>query len=100
MLCLSAFELYSRWVPLTETPFFLRDSRASERRARLKITPREKGEKRETPRLAFLAMGDFHARSRFARSTIPKEKRGLLVVYFFVYVYTSPREFITNGVTL
>ena len=74
--------------------------RASERRARLKITPREKGEKRETPRLAFLAMGDFHARSRFARSTIPKEKRGLLVVYFFVYVYTSPREFITNGVTL
>ena len=33
------------------------------------------------PRLAFLAWGDFHARSRFARSTIPKEKWGLLVVY-------------------
>ena len=31
--------------------------------------------------LAFLALGDFHARSRFARSTIPKEKWGLLVVY-------------------
>ena len=32
------------------------------------------------PRLAFLAWGDFHARSSFARSTIPKEKWGLLVV--------------------
>ena len=32
------------------------------------------------PHLAFLA-GDFHARSRFARSTIPEEKWGLLVVY-------------------
>ena len=29
------------------------------------------------PRLAFLAWGDFHARSRFARSTIPEEKWGL-----------------------
>ena len=29
----------------------------------------------------FLAWGDFHARSRFARSTIPEEKWGLLVVY-------------------
>ena len=28
-----------------------------------------------------LAWGDFHARSRFARSTIPEEKWGLLVVY-------------------
>ena len=33
------------------------------------------------PRLAFLAWGDFHVRSRFARSTIPEEKWGLLVVY-------------------
>ena len=32
------------------------------------------------PRVAFLAWGDFHARSRFARSTIPEEKWGLLVV--------------------
>ena len=32
------------------------------------------------PRLEFLAWGDFHARSRFARSTIPEEKWGLLVV--------------------
>ena len=31
-------------------------------------------------RLAFLAWGDFHTRLRFARSTIPDEKRGLLVV--------------------
>ena len=29
----------------------------------------------------FLAWGDFHARSRFARSTIPEEKWGLFVVY-------------------
>ena len=29
----------------------------------------------------FLAWGDFHARSRFARYTIPEEKLGLLVVY-------------------
>ena len=34
------------------------------------------------PRLAFLAWDDFHARSRFARSTIPEEKRGL-------YLFTS-----------
>ena len=30
--------------------------------------------------LAFAAWGDFHARSRFACSTIPEEKWGLLVV--------------------
>ena len=29
------------------------------------------------PRLAFLAWGDFHARSRFARSSIPEENRSL-----------------------
>ena len=28
----------------------------------------------------FLAWGDFHARLRFTRSTIPKQKWGLLVV--------------------
>ena len=33
------------------------------------------------PRLTFLAWGDFHASSRLARSTIPEEKWGLLVVY-------------------
>ena len=32
------------------------------------------------PRLAFLAWGDFHARSRFARFITPEEKWGLLVV--------------------
>ena len=51
-------------------PFFLRDSRASGTRARVKITPRGKG---ETP---FLAWGDFHARSRFAHFTIPEDKWG------------------------
>ena len=70
------------------SPFFLRDSRASEARARVKITPREKGETRRgerknevtlsPPRLAFLARGNFHARSRFACATIPEEKWGLL----------------------
>ena len=34
-----------------------------------------------SPRVAFFAWGDFHARSRFARSTIPEGKWGLLVVY-------------------
>ena len=29
-----------------------------------------------------LTLSDFHARSRFARSTIPEEKWGLLVIYF------------------
>ena len=65
-------------------PFFLRDSRASETRARVKITPREKRrhaagrEKNESPRRVspFLAWDNFHARSRFSRSTIPEEKWG------------------------
>ena len=56
----------------------------SETRERVKITPREKGETRRgefsPPRLSFLEWGDFHARSRFARSIIPEEKWGLLVV--------------------
>ena len=51
---------------LQVVPIFLRDSRASETRAHVKVTPRE---------------DDFHARSRFARSTIPEEKQGLFVVY-------------------
>ena len=33
------------------------------------------------PRLAFLAWSGFHARSRFAPSSVPEEKWGLLVVY-------------------
>ena len=61
-----------------------RNGRASETRERVKITPREKGETRRgefsPPRLSFLEWGDFHTRSRFARSTIPEEKWGLLVV--------------------
>ena len=58
----------------------------------MKITPREKdetpwgeGEMRDyrkvqafdplsPPRLAFLAWGDFHARLRFVRSSVPEEK--------------------------
>ena len=38
----------------------------------MKITPREK-RRHVSP---FLAWVDFHARSRFARSTIPEEKWG------------------------
>ena len=49
--------------------------RASETLARVKI-PGAAGRKR----LAFLAWADVHARSRFARSTIPEEKWGLLLV--------------------
>ena len=49
-------------------------------RALVKISPREKRRHAafslSPPRLAFLAWGDFHARSRFARSTIPEEKWG------------------------
>ena len=33
------------------------------------------------PNLAFLVWGDLHARSRFARSTIPEEIWGLLIVF-------------------
>ena len=47
-------------------------SRASETRAHVKITKREKGDG-VSP---FLTWGDFHARSRFARSTIPEQKWG------------------------
>ena len=53
--------------------------------ARVKITPRKKGEtwwgERKMQRLVFLALADFHARSRFACFTIPEGKWGLLVVY-------------------
>ena len=41
----------------------------------------------------FLAWGDFHARSRFARSTIPEEKWGLLVVYYIVVLWPQKRYF-------
>ena len=57
----------------------------------VKIALREKGETRRGERffslslsllrVAFLAWSDFHARSRFARSTVPEEKWRLLVVY-------------------
>ena len=64
-------------IRLRVVPIFPRDSSASDARARVKITPLEYG---GTRRLAFLEWGDFHARSRFARSAIPEEKWGLLIV--------------------
>ena len=68
--CTATNELQTA-LKLSEPPFFLRDSRACETRAHVKITPRVK--RRVSP---FLAWGDFHVRSRFARSTIPEEKWG------------------------
>ena len=59
---LRLFELFGDRLRLVPH-FLLRDNRASETRARVKI-------------IAFLAWGDFHARSRFARFTIPEGKRG------------------------
>ena len=49
----------------------------------MKISPREKGKTRDMAgsfltRLAFLAWGDFHARARFARSTIPDRTNGFI----------------------
>ena len=59
---------------MSSPPFVLRDSRASQTRARVKITQCET--KGHASRLAFLAWGDFHARSRFAHFTIHEEKWG------------------------
>ena len=38
----------------------------------------------ERAKLAFLTWGDFHARLRFTRSTIPREKCGLLIAHLCV----------------
>ena len=48
----------------------------------MKITPLDKRLhfSLSPPRVAFSRVGDFHARSRFARSTILEENWGLLVV--------------------
>ena len=40
----------------------------------------------------FLAWGDFHARSRLARSTIPKEKWGIDCKTVRIFAYSSKRE--------
>ena len=50
------------------------DSRATEMQAHVKITPCEKGETRGMS--LCLALGDFHARLGFARSTIAEDKWG------------------------
>ena len=71
---------------LRVVPIYLRDSRASETRACVKITSREKGETRWG---AFLAWGDFHASSRFPRSTKAEEKWGLLVAICTMTSFTT-----------
>ena len=84
---------------MSSPAFFLRDSKASEIRAHVKIIPREKRRhvvgRVLSPRrvLPFLAWDDFHACSRFACSTIPEEKWGttrsltfnFFTIYFFCY---------------
>ena len=79
-------------VDYEQSPFFLRDSRASKMRACMKSPHARKARHGASPlRLTFLAWGDFHARSRFAHSTIPEEKWGLLVVYDFrIQSFSSP----------
>ena len=73
---------YMQYFTTSSPPFFLRIvGRASETRARVKITPREKGETRLvflSPRRVspFLAWGDYQAPSRFACSTVPEDKWG------------------------
>ena len=57
------------------SPFFLRDTKADQRRARRKIPPREKGEMWRSSRLAFLAWG-VPSRSRFARPVLFPRKNG------------------------
>ena len=59
-----AIKTEKKWTS-SSPPFFLRDSRASETRARVKIAPREKRRHASVkhlspPRLAFLAWDDFH----------------------------------------
>ena len=56
------------------------DSRVSETRARMKITPREKGETRGMS--LCLALGDFHARSGYARTN------AVLVVVYYKTMYS------------
>ena len=52
----------------------------------MKINPCEKGDfSLSPPRLACIAWG-FRARSRLARSTIPEEKWGLLVLFRLYYI--------------
>ena len=54
----SSFATLTLTLDYEQSPFFLRDSKARERRGRV------------------LTRGDFHALSRFASSTIPEEKWG------------------------
>ena len=73
----------------------------SETRARVKITTRERrdavGRKDMSP---FLAWGDFHARSRFAHSTIPEDKWGTTRSLGFLgneQLYPGPYEVVAPG---
>ena len=92
---------------LRVVPHFSSDySRASETQARVKITPREKkatrGGEREKCRVSpFLAWGDFHARSRFAPSTIREDKwgtsRSLSFWKFWKTFFVSLLEVVKNS---
>ena len=71
------------WLDYEYSPFSLKDSSC----------------KASETRNAFLAWDDFHARSPFARSTIPEDKRGLLVVYFWCKLGTVPNKGAHNVTT-
>ena len=60
----------------------------------MKITPREK-RRHAAGREPFLTWGDFHARSRFARFTIPEEKWGTtrsLVIAIIIITINFPAK--------
>ena len=65
---------------MSSPPFFLRDGRTIETRARVKITPREKRRHTAGRVSPFLAWGDFHARLRFALALPTLRKNGGLLV--------------------
>ena len=57
----------------------------------MKITPRKKRLHAAGRVSPFLARGDFHAHSRFARSTIPEEKWGSIRSLYLYLPYVESR---------
>ena len=82
-------------------PFVLRDSRGSETRARVKITPREKGETRWGAACRLFSRGVIFTRSRFAPSTIREDKwrtsRSLSFWKFWKTFFVSLLEVVKNS---
>ena len=77
-----AVTLYLRLRATSSPPFFLRDSRASETRGRVKITPREK---RRHAACRLFSRGVIFTRARVSLALLsPRKNGGLLVVYFIL----------------